>query len=64
MDGAVRVADDIGEVVLAIEPTRDASCLPARVHSLVGGHLDLGDALAQPLIGVPAGKGIALTRCV
>ena len=24
-DGAVRVADDIGEVVLAIEPTRDAS---------------------------------------
>ncbi len=57
---AVRVADDVGEVVVAVELVRHTGSLPACIDSLVAGHLDAADLLSQFLIRIPAGKGITL----
>ena len=57
---SVRIADDVGEMVVAVELVRHAGRLPARIDRLVAVHRHACDLLRQRLVGIPAGKGIAL----
>ena len=57
---SVRIADDIGEMVVAVELVRHTGSLPACIDRLVAVHRHACDLLRQRLVGIPAGKGIAL----
>ena len=58
---AVRIADDIGEMVIAVELVRPRRVPPITcVDRLVAVHRHACDLLRQRLVRIPAGKGIAL----
>ena len=57
---SVRIANDVGEMVVAVELVRHTGSLPACVDRLVAVHRHACDLLRQRLVRIPAGKGITL----